>query len=130
MLDALVNEDVDICSARAFDIMYGCLRSVSADKQYSLYEEEKYGLKISVEEIHDIAMVRGCITNRKVIICFVLTDEPSVWNKVESINYDDKIYASLCDATSGAMCGGMDSNIVTSMIISSLICRNVKSARK
>ena len=126
MLDALVNEDVDICSARAFDIMYGCLRSVSADKQYSLYEEEKYGLKISVEEIHDIAMVRGCITNRKVIICFVLTDEPSVWNKVESFNYDDEIYASLCDA----MIGGINGDTVTNMTISSLICRNVKSARK
>ena len=126
MLDALVNEDVDIRSKRAFDIMSGPLRRISAVEQYSTYEEEKYGLKISVRKPHGIVMVHGCITNGKVIIYFILTGGPSVWNKVESFNYDDEIYASLCDA----MIGGINGDTVTNMTISSLICRNVKSARK
>ena len=46
MLDELINEDVDLCSGQAYDIMYKYLLNVNDDGSY--YEEEKYGLKISV----------------------------------------------------------------------------------
>lgn len=131
MLDILVGENIDICDKRAFDIMYEYLNNIDVGREYILHEEEKYGLKISVGMFRHVKVVRGYITNSKVIIYFDLFGSPNRQSNIRSVNYDDKTYATLYSyAYRVSTYTIIGSNHITNMVISSLVCRNVKSARK
>ena len=106
--------------------MYKCLLNVDSNNRRSYYEEEKYGLKISVGKYNFLSVVRGMITNGKIIICFELCG--SSYNTY-SVDYNDEMYALLRDYAYKTIHFDFDYTKIKSMKISSLLHKRTKSAR-
>lgn len=126
MLDELLEENADICSVHACDIM---VKHINKE----LYEEEKYGIHISVGlfRLGGLNSLYGIITNNKVIVYFGYYRGKSFNYNVHNIDYDDKIYDSLYACVSKIASMNMTPGIkVDQMMISSLLSTPIKSARK